>query len=476
MLGCAHRHRWQWCGVFLLAFSPMVGGSRDQTAAAEPSFERDVWPVLEQNCHGCHSATDKKSKGGLSLDAADHLLKGGNTGPLYVPGKPDESLLLKVVSGDKPEMPKKQPPLPPEQVQVLRDWVAAGARIDTWPGEGKLTVVIPAAYRTAPAVTAVALSPDGKLLAAACRSEVVLVAVDDPAAVPRRLATECDLVTCVEFSPDGRTLAAAGGAPARYGEVRFFDPGDGRLIAARRLTRDTLFRGGFAPDGKSIALGGADGAVHVVPVGADPQAPVRSFELHSDWVTDVAFSPDGTMLVTGGRDRATKVASAQSGALLVTADPGREPVTAVASDGQFAVSVNRKGELIGYEYQIALSGVEAGGAGNGAVPVDKRNQYTKPFEGQGDGVADAAASGDRKLLAVAAGTGGEVRVYRIADRQRAATVANVTAPVYALALNADGSRLAVGGKSGVVQVYELPSGKPLKSLTPVPVQAQLPQP
>jgi WD40 repeat protein len=168
------------------------------------------------------------------------------------------------------------------------------------------------------------------------------------------------------------------------------------------------------------------------------------------------------------------VASVQSGALLATLDLLKDPVTAVASDGQFAVSVNRRGELIGYEYAIALSGVEAGGAGNGAVPVDKRNQYVKGFEGQGEGVLDVALSGDRKLLAVAAAAGtavAEVRVYRVADRQRVAAVPNVPGPVFGLSLNADGSRLAVGGKTGAVRVYELPGGRLMKSLTPVPVQA-----
>jgi hypothetical protein len=57
----------------------------------------------------------------------------------------------------------------------------------------------------------------------------------------------------------------------------------------------------------------------------------------------------------------------------------------------------------------------------------------------------------------------------MASRQRKATIPNVSAPVFGVALNADGTRLAIGTKSGVVQVFELPSGKQLRSLTPVPV-------
>ncbi len=443
--------------------------------AAEPSFEREIWPLLEQTCHGCHSAADKKSKGGLSLDSAAHLMKGGDTGVVIVPGKPDESLLVKMISGDKPEMPKKQPPLPADQVKLLRDWIAAGAKIDTWPGEGKLKVVIPPAYRTPPAISAVALSPDGKRLAAAGRSEVFLVDTDDPETSPQRLATESDLITHVEFSPDGKQLAVAGGAPARYGEVRFFNPDDGKLVSMRRLTHDTLFRGNFAPDGKTIALGGADGAVHLVPM--DPAAPERALELHSDWVMDVAYSPDGTMLVSGGRDKATKISSVQTGKLILTADLApKDPVTAVASDPLFAISVTRRGDLLSFEYRIALTGIEVGGSGNGAVPVDKRNQYTRAFETQGENVYALATSGDRKLLAVAApnSMGSEIRIYRIADRTRIMTIQNGPPKVLALSLDGKGSRLALGTKGGMVFVYDLPEGKNMgrlvRSFTAGPIQ------
>src|SRR5947208_562163 len=57
-------------------------------------FTDKVRPVLKENCYSCHSHAAKKSRGGLMLDARDSLLKGGDTGPAVVPGKPNESLLL----------------------------------------------------------------------------------------------------------------------------------------------------------------------------------------------------------------------------------------------------------------------------------------------------------------------------------------------------------------------------------------------
>jgi len=316
------------------------------------------------------------------------------------------------------------------------------------------------------AITSVALTGDGKLAAAACRSEVVLVDVEGEAPA-RRLPTDCDLLSHVEFSPDGTLIAAVGGAPGLYGEVRFVRVADGAVVSSRRIGHDTLFRGNFAPDGRAIAVAGPDGAVYVVPV--DAAAEVRRFELHSDWALDVAYSPDGKLLVSGGRDKATKVSSAENGALLRALDASPDFIGSVACDDQFAVSAGRARTLIGYELKIAFQGIEVTGAGNGAQPVTRRDQYAKPFEAPPGVVLDLATSGDHKLLAVA-GAFAEVRIYQLATRQRAATMANVPSPVFAVALNADGSRLAAGCKSGQLQIYEVTSAKLLKSLLPVPVQ------
>ncbi|MEO8166203.1 MAG: c-type cytochrome domain-containing protein [Betaproteobacteria bacterium] len=435
----------------------------EQAAAEQLSFRNDVQPILKRHCWGCHSAA--KPEGGLRLDTVADMLKGGDSGPLFEPGQPDESMLVQMIVGNEPEMPKQQQPLSVAKIQTLRHWILAGAKDDSLAVGSPSTIQIPQAYLSPPAVSSVALSPDGKLLAAACRSEVVLIDVDAETA-PRRLPTECDLITHVEFNADGTLLAASGGSPAQYGEVRFFNPADGAVVSSRRVGHDTLFRGNFAPDGKSIALGGADGAIHIVPL--DPNAPVRSFDLHSDWILDVAYSPDGTMLISGGRDKATKISSVETGQLLRSVDGSTELISAVAVDGQFAVSAGRARTLIGYELKTALSGIGVTGSGNGAQPITNRDQYVKNFEGQPGEVLDLAFSGDRKLVAVA-GDFAEVRIYQIADRQRVVTIANAPAPIYSVALNADGTRLVLGSKSGQVQVYQLPAGTLIKTLVPVPI-------
>ncbi len=98
--------------------------------AAEVDYLREVKPVLTEQCVSCHGPD--RPKGGLRLDTAAAALRGGERGPAFVPGKPSESLALRLAEGphdDIERMPYKKPPLAPEQVAVLRRWVAAGAPV-----------------------------------------------------------------------------------------------------------------------------------------------------------------------------------------------------------------------------------------------------------------------------------------------------------------------------------------------------------
>src|SRR4051794_14548592 len=60
-------------------------------------FEKNVRPVLVENCYKCHSKSGEKIKGGLLLDSREGLLKGGNTGVVVVPGEVEKSLLIKAI-------------------------------------------------------------------------------------------------------------------------------------------------------------------------------------------------------------------------------------------------------------------------------------------------------------------------------------------------------------------------------------------
>jgi cytochrome c553 len=125
-------HRWQKHLPIgsLLSFVAiaMVLPVEQAQGADELFFSKQVAPILEQHCLRCHGR--KTQRGGLSLATADDATVGGDSGPAFVAGKPDESLLLEMISGDKPKMPKKAVPLKPAQVAVLRRWIEQGAN---WP-------------------------------------------------------------------------------------------------------------------------------------------------------------------------------------------------------------------------------------------------------------------------------------------------------------------------------------------------------
>ena len=91
-------------------------------------FRTQVRPILKQHCLRCHSGPE--AKGDVDLSSAGNVIQGRGEGWIVVPGKPDESQLLDVVSGDSPLMPKGSDPIPERQVEVLRGWIAAGA---PWP-------------------------------------------------------------------------------------------------------------------------------------------------------------------------------------------------------------------------------------------------------------------------------------------------------------------------------------------------------
>jgi hypothetical protein len=94
-------------------------------------FEKNIRPLFVTHCHKCHSRSSKPLKGGLLLDHREGMIKGGDSGPVIVAGKPGESLLVQSVKYLAYEMPPDGK-LPAAKIQLLEQWVAMGA---FWPTE-----------------------------------------------------------------------------------------------------------------------------------------------------------------------------------------------------------------------------------------------------------------------------------------------------------------------------------------------------
>jgi hypothetical protein len=93
-------------------------------------FEKKIRPIFYDNCFNCHSA-DNKEAGGLRVDDINALLKGGNSGAAVVPGKPNESTLIKRIRHK--DDTKTMPPdyrLEEDQIRDISKWIEDGA---AWP-------------------------------------------------------------------------------------------------------------------------------------------------------------------------------------------------------------------------------------------------------------------------------------------------------------------------------------------------------
>ncbi|MBY0587068.1 PSD1 and planctomycete cytochrome C domain-containing protein [bacterium] len=85
-------------------------------------FEKEVRPVLVTHCYECHAQGE--TNGGLAIDSRDLILKGGDSGPAALPGKPDASLLIEAVRYTRPEL--QMPPktrLRDAEIATLEKWI-----------------------------------------------------------------------------------------------------------------------------------------------------------------------------------------------------------------------------------------------------------------------------------------------------------------------------------------------------------------
>ena len=105
---------------------PIVGPHAQDTTV---SFARDITPILERSCYQCHGGEDEDGLQTVELElnmtTYEGLMAGSVDGTVVEPGKPDESYIIDmVVNGD---MPEEGDPLTPEEIDIIRRWIAAGA-------------------------------------------------------------------------------------------------------------------------------------------------------------------------------------------------------------------------------------------------------------------------------------------------------------------------------------------------------------
>src|SRR5262245_16066165 len=276
-------------------------------------------------------------------------------------------------------------------------------------------------------VTSLAFSPDGSTLAVGGYREVRLLEARS-GQLQARFDTPAGMVNSVAFSPDGTLLAAGGGRPGKEGEILLWERRTGRPLPPIHAHRDAIYGIAFSPNGLLLAAASYDHLVSLHPVGpGQPESAPRMLKDHTDSVYCVAFSPDGARLASAAGDRTVKVWDVASGRRLYTLSEAAAELYAVAyrPDGK----------------QIAAGGVDKMLRVWDVTPTAGRLEQSA-FAHDG-AIIRLGYTADGRTLA----TTGEDRIVKAWDAEALTERYHLEkqpdwAP--ALALTADGARLAVG--------------------------------
>src|SRR5262245_42875948 len=299
--------------------------------AVEPTYEKHVGPFLKTYCLGCHDGSDD-SKGGLSVVSFKALMEGGDAGEVIVPGKSEESRLVKMLLGIvKPKMPPKDSKQPkPGEIEVVKRWVDRGAKgpVSSAPqSAAELNVRrIEPKLAVAASISSVAFSPDGRWLAAARHREVLLI---DTATgqVSQSLAGAENPINAIAFSPDSRVVAAAEGLPSVVGHVRLWEIGG---QAPRVLTghADSIYALAFSPAGDRLVTASYDKLLMLWDVASGKE--LHTLKHHTAAVFGVAFSPDGKALASAAADQTVKLWNVETGQRIATLTEPTKGLNAIA--------------------------------------------------------------------------------------------------------------------------------------------------
>jgi hypothetical protein len=438
--------------IALLVSSPL--------AARDVSYSKDIKPIIQRSCQGCHQPATKM--GGLVLTEYDEITKGGQKGPIFVAGSPDTSRVVGMLSGKvEPLMPMGGKALPGEEIELFRLWVEQGAKDDTPASEkGPQIPEKPPVYTQAPLISGLSYSPDGSLLAVGAYKEIVLLKADGSETVARLLG-KSERINSLAFTPDGTKLIAVGGAPARYGEIQVWDVASRKLLRSIDATTDTLFGGAVSPDGKYVCIGGADKGVRVIEI--DTGKELFKAGHHEDWVLDAAFGIDGKRVVTVGRDRAAKLADAKTGAFLENVNLLREQLFAIERHPRRDYVLIGGMDRVPYLYMMDRPR---------ALKIADDSTLVRKFEEQKANILALAFSPDGNRIAVG-GLSDEVPIYNTETGERVATCKGVPQGIFVIQFHPDGDKVALGGFDGRVRIYNPTTGELLKNFAAVPITQQV---
>ncbi len=424
--------------AFFLA-SLLYYAARTVSAAAPAPTFNDLLPIFETNCSGCHAAN--VMMGSLNLDTWSAMMRGGNQGAIIVPGKSAESrLYLMVARKISPGMPLSGKTLADGEIELIRRYIDSGAPQPTGTAVAKARNTIPEiapSKKVHAAISSLAWSPDGKLVALGAFQEVRLI----DSATSQTVATltgHAEQVRAVAFSPDGALIAAAGGLPGQKGEIKLWNAASRTLLQTISGHRDCIYAAVFSPDGKTLATASYDKLIELWDTTTGKE--LRTLKDHIDAIYALVFSPDGTRLISASADRSIKVWNPTTGERLYTMS---EPI-----DGLNALAISPKGDL------VAAGGLDKNIRIWQLGPTSATLKST--LIAHEDSILQLSWSPDGSTL-VSSAADRTIRAFSVPDLEQSTDWPAQPDWVTALKFSPDGKRFAAGRFDGSLQFYAAPA-------------------
>lgn len=257
---------------------------------------------------------------------------------------------------------------------------------------------------TAPVFGGAVFSPDGSLaISGSCaehaedefcaKGEIILWDVDTGEVV-RRLQGHAGTVRSLAFSPDG-SFALSGSCAERdddntciSGEMILWDVESGRSASRFEGHTDWVWSVAYSPDGSRVLSGSLDGTMILWDV--ESGEIVRQFEGHSDSIQSVAFSPDGTQMLSGSTDSTVILWNTASGRIVRRFEGHRSPVWSVAfsPDGTLALSGSEEATIWLWDLST----------GQVIQPLRSNARVIRSVMFHPDGSLAVSASGDNSVI------------------------------------------------------------------------------
>ncbi|HMJ66318.1 MAG TPA: c-type cytochrome domain-containing protein, partial [Candidatus Binatia bacterium] len=447
--------------LFAIGFFGGIFGPLALRAAPVTNDYSSVEAIFTERCLDCHES--KEPEANLVLETFETLMKGGDSGPVIVPGKSSDSLLIKMLEGMEKDGKKKiMPPgkrekLKPQEIALIRAWIDAGAKPPT-ENHPKELVVPSIKPKVTPrrSIHALAYEPKARLLAVGVPSEVELRSPDSRTVV-RTLSGHKGHVNALAFSADGKHLFAAAGEPGLSGEVRQWSVADGKLVHVFEGHKDSLYAVAVSPDGKTVATGSYDQKIKLWKTESGEE--IKTLSGHNGCIFDLAFRPDGKLLASASADRTVKLWDVASGE--------RRDTLSQSLKELYTLAFTKDGK------RLAAAGVD------NRIRVweisEKAAETTNPllsatFAHEG-AILRIVFSSDGKLIASAADDR-TVKVWEANEVKERFALESQPDWAPGLAFVSDNKGLAVGRLDGTLEFYDTTSGKVLPPPKPELVRVE----